>query len=262
MTPLNVEKITEQHDKFVCYPHNTALENNRHPKDPDIHRKADLQQVRELLFKIFYYSWKQHSRLRTILYMPIHLSQVWTGKVKFIWYVVMIVCSRMHFSWQKRDEDFELYRKPPLDFGSTPPITIHLAGEQRQKEIDEFTQKECEKWHSKVIAEQTGMTTHRLGTSTELSTKSCSVDKLKSLLKDEPQKLSLKLPGLRLVDSPALSTVQATDPKPNSNIPDDVGLGYNPGSMENRSLKLDKNVIPIADRSHDKFIKLKGQDFR
>ena len=166
----------------------------------------------------------------------------------------------MEFSWQKRDEDFELYRKPPLDFGSSPPATIHLAGEQRKKEIDQFQQKECEKWHSKLVVDQSSMTTHRLGIGTELSTKpSCSVDKLKGLLKDEPQKLSLKLPGLRLVDSPA---VCVTEPRPESNIPDDVGSGYNPGAMENCSLKLDKNVIPIADRNHNTFIKLKGHDFR
>lgn len=169
----------------------------------------------------------------------------------------------MEFSWQNRDEDFELYRKPPLDFGSSPPVTIHLPGEQRKKEIDQFKQKELEKWNSKVVVDQTDMTTHRLGISTELSTKPCcSVDKLKGLLKDEPQKLSLKLPGLKPVKSPALHVVQAAELRPASNIPDDVGLGYNPGSMENRSLKLDKNVIPIADREHDKFIKLKGQDFR
>ena len=169
----------------------------------------------------------------------------------------------MEFSWGKRDEDFELYRKAPLDFGSSPPVSIHLAGEQRKKEIDQFKQKEHEKWHSKVVVDQSSMTTHRLGITTELSTRpSCSIDKLKGLLKDEPQKLSLKLPGLKLVDSPALCVVQAAEPRPDSNVPDDVGAGYNPGAMENRSIKLDKNVIPIADRNHDSFIKLKGQDFR
>ena len=169
----------------------------------------------------------------------------------------------MQFSWQKRDEDFELYKKPPQDFGSSPPVTIHLAGEQRKKEIDQFKQKECENWYSKLVVDHTDMTTHRLGVGTELSVRpSCSVDKLKGLLKDEPQKLSLKFPGLKLVDSPALCVVQAAEPRPDSNIPDDVGSGYNPRAMENHSLKLDKNVIPIADRNHDKFIKLKGQDFR
>lgn len=198
--------------------------------------------------------------------MLISLSHLWTGKLKFIQCVMYKnnhLFSRMQFSWQKRDEDFELYKKPPLDFGSSPPVTIHLAGEQRKKEIDQFKQKECENWHSKVVVDQTEMTIHRLGTSTELSTgPSCSIDKLKGLLKDEPQKWSLKLPGLKLIDSPALCVVQAAEPRPDSNVPDDVGLGYNPGAMENRSFKLDKNVIPIADRSPDKFIKLKGKDFR
>lgn len=169
----------------------------------------------------------------------------------------------MQFSWQNRDKDFELYKKSPLDFGSSPPVTIHLAGEQRKKEIDWFKEKEFEKWHSKLVVDKADMTTHRSGITAELSTRPlCSIDKLKGLLKDEPQKLSLKLPGLKPVESPALCVVQAAEPRPDSNIPDDVGLGYTPGSMENQSLKLDKNVIPIADRNHDKFIKLKGQDFR
>jgi len=169
----------------------------------------------------------------------------------------------MQFSWQNRDEDFELYRKPPLDFGSSPPVTIHLAGEQRKKEIDHFKQKEFEKWHSKLVVDKANMTTHRLGVTAELSTKPlCSIDKLKGLLKDEPHKLSLRLPGLKPVESTALCVVQAAEPMLDSNIPDDVGSGYNPGSMENQSLKVDTNVIPIADRNHDKFIKLKGQDFR
>lgn len=46
VTPISVKKIAKQYDKFVHYPHNTALENNQHPKDPDVHRKADLKQVR------------------------------------------------------------------------------------------------------------------------------------------------------------------------------------------------------------------------
>lgn len=50
VTPISVEEIPKQHDKFVCCPHNTALEDNQHPKDPDIHRKADLKQVRKLCF--------------------------------------------------------------------------------------------------------------------------------------------------------------------------------------------------------------------
>lgn len=46
MTPISVEKIAKQYDKFVFYPHNTALENNRHPKDPEAYRRADLKEVR------------------------------------------------------------------------------------------------------------------------------------------------------------------------------------------------------------------------
>lgn len=46
VTPVSVEEPAKQYDKFVHYPHNTALEDNRHPKDPEGYRKADLKQVR------------------------------------------------------------------------------------------------------------------------------------------------------------------------------------------------------------------------
>jgi len=54
VTPISVEKIA---DKFVCHPHNkTALDDNQHPKDPDIYRKADLKQVRKISTDVRYYS--------------------------------------------------------------------------------------------------------------------------------------------------------------------------------------------------------------
>ena len=46
VTPISVEEIAKQYDQFVYYSHNTALEDNQHPKDPDAHRKVDLKQVR------------------------------------------------------------------------------------------------------------------------------------------------------------------------------------------------------------------------
>ena len=46
VTPISVEKIAEQY-KSACYSHNTALVDNQHPKDPDVHRKTDLTQVRK-----------------------------------------------------------------------------------------------------------------------------------------------------------------------------------------------------------------------
>ena len=50
VTPTSMDEIAKQHNQFTCYSHNTALESNQHPDDPDFHRKADLKQVRELQF--------------------------------------------------------------------------------------------------------------------------------------------------------------------------------------------------------------------
>jgi len=170
---------------------------------------------------------------------------------------------REQFSWERRHTDFELYRKPPADFGSSPPVTIHLAGAQRKREIDQYRQEEVEKWNSKIVVDSTIMDMHRLGISTELSSKPlCAADKLKGLLKDEPQKMSLKTPGLKLNEPPALYVLKKAELRPDSNVSNDVGKGYSPGPMDNRSLKLDKNVIPIPDRNQHSFIKTKGQDFR
>ena len=47
VTPVSVEETAKQYDRFVYYPHNTALEDNQHPKDPEAYCKTDLKQVRD-----------------------------------------------------------------------------------------------------------------------------------------------------------------------------------------------------------------------
>ncbi|XP_065909362.1 uncharacterized protein [Dysidea avara] len=233
ITPISVEKIPDQYSgpDFVIYPHKTSLESNHPPQDPDFYKKEDLMQ-------------------------PFEDNTLHANKLR-------PTVDREQFSWERRHNDFELYRKPPADFGSSPPVTIHLAGAQRKREVEHYRQKEIEKWSSKIVVDRTIMDMHRLGISTELSAKPlCDADKLKGLLKDEPQKMSLKSPGLKLNEPPALFVLKTAEVRPDSNISNDMGLGYIPGPMDNRSLKLDKNVIPVADRNRSNFIKTKGQDFR
>ena len=79
------------------------------------------------------------------------------------------------------------------------------------------------------------------------------MDKLGGLLKDSPQKHSLREEGLRLDSVPALDVVH--NPGMDSRLDvlcvegegDEEGGGgpYLPGPFNTRSLKLDSNVIPV-----------------
>ncbi|RXM94505.1 hypothetical protein EOD39_17923 [Acipenser ruthenus] len=71
---------------------------------------------------------------------------------------------RDRWEWSKRHVDVELYKKPPLFFGTRHPITIHLAG----------------------VPES------------ELHTNGAKLDRLQGLLKDKPRKHSLRNPGMVL----------------------------------------------------------------
>ena len=81
MTPISVEKIAKQYDKFVCYPHKGSLENNRHPKDPNAYRKADLKEVRKINILVLSFIAHLNSHLKIIPYMLISLGQLWTGNI-------------------------------------------------------------------------------------------------------------------------------------------------------------------------------------
>lgn len=82
------------------------------------------------------------------------------------------------------------------------------------------------------------------------------LDRLRGLLKDAPQKHSLRERGLLLEETPALAVVhnpsvdQRSPPAPLAKEDEDeeeeACRGYHPGPHEGRSLKLSSNVIPIA----------------
>ena len=152
---------------------------------------------------------------------------------------------RMHFSWEEREKDFERYRLPPLCFGPTPPVTIHLAGESRAKELGDFAQREQESWQSKLVVDDTNFVVVRCGIRTELSnTASCQADKLKSLLKDDPAKKGLApTEGLRVDNMPALAVLSTASEEEEESR---SVVGFKPGPHSNRSLRLSCNVIPIS----------------
>lgn len=96
--------------------------------------------------------------------------------------------------------------------------------------------------------------TLRKGSQTEQTPKgkkaSSQLDKLQGLLKDAPQKHSLKMHG-NSSDAPPLSTLHSfgLSGKKDSNIAGDRGVGFHPAEFGKGSLKMDRNVIPIASNN-------------
>ena len=219
----------------------------------------------------------------------------------------------MHFDWKNRSSDFERWRKPPESFGPTPPTTIHLAGESRASELKESLDRERQDWASKLVVKNTRFQPHRYctvlsiftlfelflkdylyyhnvimlyldrkGIRTELTgcgpRATTQLDKLQGLLKDSPQKYSLKQNGLPVYDIPALHVVHNPSVDSRLNIinvsndsqQDGSKKGYVPGPNETRSLKLDSNVIPLTEpragyscrQQHRELSKNHSQEFR
>lgn len=124
-------------------------------------------------------------------------------------------------------------------------MSIQLTGKTRQKELEWFTEKEKQKWQSRLVVDDPVMHIVRRAIRTELSERaSCQADKLQSLLKDTPMKKSLMQPDqLRVDNIPPLSILSGM--KQEAHI-----AGYSPGPHLTHSLRLDSNVIPITRPDH------------
>lgn len=152
----------------------------------------------------------------------------------------------MHYSWKNRAFDFERYASPPLCFGANYPVTIHLAGESLEKEMNDKKSEDQKQWESKVIVKDKRFYTFRQGSRTELTTKgplaARQQDKLKGLLKDQPMMTPLaSYESLRVDTIPSLSVIHNEDKEMSI-------AGYIPraGPDESQgSLKRDCNTIPI-----------------
>lgn len=73
--------------------------------------------------------------------------------------------------------------------------------------------------------------------------------RLENILKDSPQKYSLRREGLRLEPIPSLDVVQDCDPYDDRTLTENWERrgegGYQPGSNNKGSLKRDGNVVPL-----------------
>ncbi|XP_067320889.1 uncharacterized protein CFAP92 [Anolis sagrei] len=129
---------------FVCAGFKSSIESNWHPRMPDEARQMELKE-----------KWQEN-----------FFNAGWLKPV----------LDRERWSWDKRDEDFELYKKPPL-----PAVTFDPHREEPKKEIC------C----------NTALKVYRRCPATELTERgpkaSCQLDRFHGLLKDKPMKLALKM---------------------------------------------------------------------
>lgn len=91
--------------------------------------------------------------------------------------------------------------------------------------------------------------------------------RLENILKDSPQKYSLRREGLRLEPIPSLNVVQDCTPYDDQMLTKDgERRGYQPGSNGKGSLKRDRNVVPLhsqRSRSYsDDWRELHDHNFR
>lgn len=256
VVPVNVEALKKQEkleseaqwktEEGWIYPGmQSTLEANQHPKHPHPARVDELQE-----------KWKENMLHVGLLQAPL---------------------DRDHYDWEIRDKDFELYKVPEVNFGMPEHGTIHLAGEKLRREKLAAQSKDQEVWKSKIVVEDTRQYFHRCLTETELRTKgrnaSNQLARLRGLLKDGPQKLSLRRNGMNLRNIPPLNVVlnpsvdtdarlAGITPRPAvENEGNETNRGFKPGPFLEHSWVLERNKVPVIDYEHDKFREFKGHDF-
>ena len=97
--------------------------------------------------------------------------------------------------------------------------------------------------------------------------------KLQGLLKDDPVKLGVSKPGIKLLGVPPLGVVQhpTVDPEnwksgPPYPLPTtalrEKTFGFHPGPYKERTSLHQDNRIPAHNYTHNRYAKLKGKDFK
>ena len=189
------------------------------------------------------------------------------------------LASREQFPWPLRHQDLDLLSRPPPYFDKDRITSVHAAGDTKDQETLDAIRQATAEWRDKLVVDDSIFRTHRCLTETELQPRgrqaSNQLDKLKGLLKNEPQKYALGSPGFVLSDVPALTVV--LDPSldtasrkarplfPLASVKDrcegEKNCGFYPGPYDSEGWLLEKNKVPIHDREHGRFEELKGKDF-
>lgn len=168
----------------------------------------------------------------------------------------------MVFPWKHRDKDVDIITQPgdPKYIGS-----IHLYGDVREREVRDAAEEDMREWESRIVVDDVRFRTHRCLPRTELTDKgkksASALTKLEDILKDPPQKFSLKEGNLKLDKIPPLSTLVGGEEK--GKVKDDMKHGgYRPGPLKERSWLMEGNRVPVASDNREEARKDKEQDFR
>ena len=148
------------------------------------------------------------------------------------------------------------------------PLTIHQAGDTLKAEKDTSKAEDRQEWKSKIVVENPEMKFHRCATETELLKRgfksSNQIEKLKSMLKDEPKKIALQNPGVCLTGIPPLNVVlnpsvdtaarQAGCPLPVlQTAKKEHTNGFQPGPYKERTWLHEDNRVPRYNYHHEKY---------
>nr|KAI8733024.1 hypothetical protein BgiMline_028969 [Biomphalaria glabrata] len=181
---------------------------------------------------------------------------------------------RGHYPWSRRQEDLELYKRPPEYFNDRDVMSMYIPWQTEAQDKKERKEKEMETWKSHMVVDDVRQHFHRLLPQTELTTRgfysSNQIDRLQGLLKDPARRRELtfpmlmnNIPALGVVNDPLLDTQareQGVPLYPATNVNDARNVGYKPGDFSNQ-LFHPNNYILRHDYEHEKFKALKGQEF-
>lgn len=172
--------------------------------------------------------------------------------------------SRDPFPWERRNEDMDIWSKPP-EFRKVP---VSSAAESEGPEPRQNKQ------HKAKVPRVEGSRVHRCAIETELVERgrhaSNQLDRLRGILKDPPGRMVLhqmpaNVPALSVVHDPSVDTETRAAgfkmlPSPPAGQVYPKGLA--PGTVRDRNLVAKGNYFPIADYERDKFAELRGCDFK
>ncbi|XP_002663836.5 uncharacterized protein CFAP92 isoform X1 [Danio rerio] len=203
---------------IFCPGFRSSIESNQHPKRPDDARIEELRKP-----------WTENvlhgNKLKPTL-------------------------SRSRLPWIQRYQDFELYSKPPSQFGPELPLSIHLAGESLYEEQIQAARAQHNRWLRKILLGETSTGSGRVP-EFRCHMRKANLDKLQDILKDKPMKYSLRRPGMALKPIPVISVVQLSEMT--GSAEEEANIPFTPGPFQNHSLSWDKNAIPRYSSQYSKF---------